>query len=83
MHETELRQLLQAAGIRRTVMCGLALDVCVGASALHSAELGFETLFVHDACRGVTSEGIASMQQQLAAAGARWIDAATVESFVA
>lgn len=52
-------------------MCGLALDVCVKATALHAAELGFRTTVVRDACRGVDSTGIAEAEAALAAAGVR------------
>ena len=38
-----LMSLLPAAQIERTFVCGLAYDVCVGFTALHSQEEGFET----------------------------------------
>ncbi len=39
---TELGRLLAQAGVRRVVVVGLAGDVCVKATALDAAELGYE-----------------------------------------
>ena len=44
-------------------VCGLAMDVCVKATALDAVEQGFRTHVVTDACRGVTAEGIAEAKQ--------------------
>ena len=35
--------MLKEAGVNRIFVCGLAYDVCVGYSALHGAEEGFDT----------------------------------------
>jgi nicotinamidase/pyrazinamidase len=40
---TELEALLRERGIERVVVCGLATDYCVKATALDAARLGFET----------------------------------------
>jgi nicotinamidase/pyrazinamidase len=50
---TELEQLLRDRGIERVVICGLATDYCVNATALDAIRLGFETQVLTDACRPV------------------------------
>ena len=50
---TELEGLLHDAGIERVVVCGLATDYCVKATALDAARLGFETVVLLDAIRAV------------------------------
>ncbi len=55
--QTGLEALMKRDGIRRIFVGGLALDVCVRATALDAAKHGFETHVVLDACRAVTPEG--------------------------
>ncbi len=50
---TELEALLRAARIERVVVCGLATDYCVKATALDAARLGFETAVLLDGMRPV------------------------------
>jgi len=50
---TGLAEKLRAADVRRVFMGGLALDVCVRASALDSAKEGFETFLILPATRAV------------------------------
>ena len=50
---TALEALLRDAGIERVVVCGLATDYCVKATALDAARLGFETAILLDAMRPV------------------------------
>lgn len=50
---TELAGLLRAAGIERVVVCGLATDYCVKATAVDAAGLGFATAVLVDAIRAV------------------------------
>ncbi len=50
---TELDPILSAAGIRRLVVCGLATDYCVKATALDGVRLGYETAVLLDAIRAV------------------------------
>jgi nicotinamidase/pyrazinamidase len=50
---TELEALLRKREIRLVVVCGLATDYCVNATALDAARLGFDTAVLTDACRAV------------------------------
>ena len=50
---TELDGLLRDRGIERIVVCGLATDYCVNATALDAIRLGYETFFLEDAVAAV------------------------------
>jgi nicotinamidase/pyrazinamidase len=50
---TELEGLLRAAGVGRVVVCGLATDYCVNATATDASRLGFETAVLIDASLAV------------------------------
>jgi nicotinamidase/pyrazinamidase len=50
---TELEDLLRERGIGRVVVCGLATDYCVKATALDALRLGFATFVLADGVRSV------------------------------
>jgi nicotinamidase/pyrazinamidase len=50
---TELDATLARAGVKRLVVCGLATDYCVKATALDGVRLGYETAVLLDAIRAV------------------------------
>jgi nicotinamidase/pyrazinamidase len=50
---TGLGEWLKATGVTEVLICGLATDYCVKATAIDAAQLGFRTFLVADACRGV------------------------------
>jgi nicotinamidase/pyrazinamidase len=50
---TELEELLRAREIERVVVCGLATDYCVKATAIDAATLGFSTSVLLEAARAV------------------------------
>ena len=50
---TELDGLLRSRGIRRVVVCGLATDYCVRATALDASALGYQTSVLVDGVRAV------------------------------
>jgi nicotinamidase/pyrazinamidase len=63
---TELEGLLRAAGVERVVVCGLATDYCVKATAIDAARLGFETELLADAVAAVNlqpEDGEAAMAE--------------------
>ena len=53
---TELEGLLRERGIERVVVCGLATDYCVKATAIDAARLGFETVLLADGIAAVNRE---------------------------
>lgn len=55
---TKLKEYVDEVGAKDVYVCGLAYDVCVGATALDSMSLGYRTILVEDASRGVDKEGI-------------------------
>jgi len=55
--KTGLGGYLRERGFRRLIMCGLALDYCVGWSALDGRAEGFEVAVVEDACRSIDLAG--------------------------
>jgi len=50
---TDLAGLLAERGVRRLVVCGLATDYCVLATALDATRLSFETIVLADGIRAV------------------------------
>ena len=50
---TELEGMLRARGVERLVVCGLATDYCVKATALDAVRLGFDTSLLVDAVAAV------------------------------
>src|SRR5215210_4462424 len=50
---TALDGLLRARRVERVVVCGLATDYCVNATALDAISLGYETYFLEDAVAAV------------------------------
>jgi nicotinamidase/pyrazinamidase len=53
---TELEGILRDRGIERVVVCGLATDYCVRATALDAVRLGFEVVLLADAVAAVNLE---------------------------
>ena len=53
---TALDDLLRLHGVRRVVLCGLATDYCVVATALDARRLGYETQVLVDAIAAVDVE---------------------------
>ncbi len=56
LRSTGLEDYLKDNKVRAIYIAGLATNVCVQFTALDGVELGFETLVIEDACRGVELE---------------------------
>lgn len=50
---TPLARVLHSAGITNVVVCGLATDYCVRATAIDACKFGFKTRVLTDAVRAV------------------------------
>lgn len=50
---TGLSGLLSSLGIQRVLVCGLATDYCVKATALDARRVGFKVVIVEDAIKGI------------------------------
>src|SRR5262245_61537860 len=48
--ETELKQMLDAKGIKEVVIVGAMSHMCIDATSRAAADLGYNTVIVHDAC---------------------------------
>ncbi|GBQ87438.1 nicotinamidase [Asaia krungthepensis] len=55
-HSTGLNALLRGLSIEHVVLCGLALDFCVNATARDALKLGFTTTLIRSACRGIAPD---------------------------
>ena len=67
---TGLAGYLRERGFTRLTLVGLALDYCVGWSALDAARLGFEVRVLEGACRAIDLNGsLAAAREQMRAAG--------------
>ena len=53
---TGLDGLLRGLGVEHVVICGLALDYCVAATALDARDYGYRTDVVPEACRGIAAD---------------------------
>lgn len=67
--QTGLAQRLRADGVKRLWIGGLALDVCVRASALDALKAGFAVALIPGASRPVSAEAGAATMRELEAAG--------------
>ncbi|WP_457852685.1 bifunctional nicotinamidase/pyrazinamidase [Siccirubricoccus phaeus] len=75
---TGLHGWLQARGVRRVFLAGLATDYCVAYSAEDAAKLGYQVVVIEDACRGIglPAEGgttIDAAKRRLSAAGVAFL----------
>jgi len=71
---TGLAGYLEARGLRRLFLCGLATDFCVGWTALDARAAGFEALVIEDLCRAIDTGGsLAKAWAGMAAAGVQRI----------
>jgi len=78
---TGLQGYLQARGIRRVFVTGLATDFCVAWTALDACAAGFETFVIEDACRGIDLKGsVAAAWTEMTRRGVRRIQSSDIES---
>jgi nicotinamidase/pyrazinamidase len=67
---TGLAAYLQARGLCKAYVCGLATDFCVAWTALDARAAGFDAVVIEDACRAIDLNGsLAQAWKDLQAAG--------------
>jgi nicotinamidase/pyrazinamidase len=78
--ETDMAEQLKAAGVDEIIVCGLATDYCVKATALDGVQTGLKVAVVEDAIRGVEVEPGDSQRAlgEMKAAGVRLTSSADV-----
>jgi nicotinamidase/pyrazinamidase len=72
---TPLQGILRERDIERVVVCGLATDYCVNATAVDAARLGFDAAVLIDACLAVDlqpGDGERALDAMLAAGVKTW-----------
>ena len=72
--DTGLDAYLQRKGVRRLFLCGLALDVCVLATALDARQAGFEVVLINDATRAVDPQKVSAALTRMGEAGVAMTD---------
>ena len=78
---TGLTGYLRSRGFERLFLTGLAMDFCVGYSALDARREKFEVYLVEDACRAIDLEGsLNAVRNQMQQAGVEIVDSGFVES---
>ncbi len=77
---TGLGKFLASKSIRSLTILGLATDYCVKYTALDARLLGFETVVVVDACRGVglTPDDVDTAWREMRKAGVRIVDSGEI-----
>lgn len=65
LSETTLNAQLKMKGTTDIYVCGLAYDVCVGATAIDAISSGYRTILVDDCCRGVDLKDIEYIKEMM------------------
>lgn len=78
---TGMADLLRERGIKKVVVCGLALDYCVKCTAIDSAKEGFQTVVVEDATKAVNQDegALRRVREELDAHGVRLLPSSSGE----
>lgn len=77
---TGLAGYLEARGIKRVFVTGLATDFCVAWTAIDARRLGFETYVIEDATRGIDLNGsLVAAWKQMGAKGVKRIQSTDIE----
>lgn len=77
---TGLRDYLRQKGVEEVFVAGLATDYCVKFTVLDALQLGFKTLLIEDACRGVNlqPDDVQAALSTMKSAGAEIVKAAKI-----
>lgn len=79
---TTLNDELRAKNATDIYVCGLAYDVCVGASALDALSIGYRTVLIDDCSRGVDLTDIEKTKQTVASSSGVIVNSNQVKAMV-
>lgn len=65
LSETTLDVQLKEKQITDIYVCGLAYDICVGATAIDAISSGYRTILLDDCCRGVDLNDIENLKKSV------------------
>lgn len=82
LSQTGLVKELTKRKVTDVYVCGLAYDVCVGATATHSVEHGFRTVLIEDGSRGVHLGDIEQTRERLRKKGIVVVESSEVPGMV-
>lgn len=82
LNETTLDKDLKSHSITDIYVCGLALDVCVAATAYDGLGLKYRTILIEDACRGIDVDDIEAKKKMLCDNGAVVVSAKHVYNMI-
>ncbi|OPX97832.1 MAG: nicotinamidase/pyrazinamidase [Syntrophorhabdus sp. PtaU1.Bin002] len=71
---TEMHAILQAAGIRKLIIYGLATDYCVKATAIDAASRGYKVAVIEGLSKGIAPETTATALKEMRAKGITILD---------
>lgn len=77
---TSLNEELQKKKVTDVFICGIATDVCVASTTFHALEVGYRTMLISDASRGVSEEDIKSTIDRTIAGNGLVIQSSQVKS---
>lgn len=79
---SDLKMFIDEVGATDVYVSGLATDFCAGATALDAMLLGYRTIFVEDALRGVSPDGIQRTKRKILEGDGVLVDVAKVGNMV-
>ena len=80
--ETTLSSQLQGKGATDIYICGLAYDVCVGATAVDALTSGYRTILIDDCSRGVDLVDIEKTKSMVIASNGVIVNSSQVKAMV-
>lgn len=82
VNKTEFDERLKEAKIDVLFVTGVATDYCVGATTRDALDLGYATVLVEDACRGIDAKTIEQTKTELRSKGCVFVSSGEVEDIV-
>ncbi|KFB41390.1 AGAP001435-PA-like protein [Anopheles sinensis] len=82
LSDTTLCAQLRLKGSTDIYVCGLAYDVCVGATAIDALSAGYRTILIDDCCRGVDLNDIESTKQTVISSNGVIVSSREVKAMV-